>query len=56
MEAFDDIDCMTLERFYNYYKNSKGDPKFSFVVLGQWTVYLKKQLKYLTDDPDNTKM
>ena len=26
MEAFDDIDCMTLNRFYNNYLKSKGDP------------------------------
>ena len=26
MEPFPDIECMTIERFYNNYINSKGDP------------------------------
>ena len=26
MEPFPDIDCMTIERFYNNFTNSKGDP------------------------------
>ena len=56
MEPFEDIDCMTLERFHKNYKNSKGDPKFNIVVLGEWSVDIKNRLKYFTDDPNNTEM
>ena len=56
MEPFEDIDCMTLERFHQNYKNSNGDPKYNIVVLGEWSVDLKNRLKYFTDDPNNTEM
>ena len=34
IEPFPDIECMTIERFYNNYLNSKGDPKHRIVELG----------------------
>ena len=56
MEAFDDIDNMTIERFYNNYLTSNGDKQYRLVVLGVWSVDIKERLKIFTDDPDNTSM
>ena len=54
MEAFDNIDCQTIERFHNNYIQTNGDEKYRFAVLGGWTVDVKKQIKMLTKDKDNT--
>ena len=51
MEPFPDIECMTIERFYNNYLNSKGDPQHRIVELGLWTVDLKLRIKYLRVEP-----
>ena len=56
MEAFPDIQSMTIERFHNNYMNSKGDPEYRFVRLGLWSVDLKQRLKFFTADPNNTLM
>lgn len=56
MRAFDNIDSQTLERFHNDYVKSNGKKKFRYVVLGVWTVDIKKRLKMLTDDPDKTSL
>lgn len=53
MEPFPDIDSMTIERFYNNYKNSNGLKIYNTVILGIYTVDIKKRLKYSTDDPNN---
>jgi len=45
---------MTIERKHREYLGSAGDPKFRMVVLGLWTVDLKKMLLVMTDDPDNS--
>ena len=55
MEPFDDIECMTLERFNNNFIWSKGDVQFRIVVLGLWIVDIKRRLKFMPDDPDDTK-
>ena len=56
MIAFEDIECMTIERFYNNYMNSKGHPDYRIVNLGHWSVNLKKRIEFLTDNPDNIEM
>ena len=56
MEPFADIENMTLERFYNNYIFSKGEKQYRIVVLGFWSVDIKKRLKFFTDNPDNTQM
>ena len=56
MEAFEDIDNHTIERFYNNYLKSNGDPQQRIVVLGVWSVDIKEQIKYLTDEADNAEM
>ena len=56
MEPFEDIDNQTIERFYNNYIKSNGDPQYRIVVLGVWSVDIKKRLKMLSDEPDNTDM
>ena len=56
MQAFDDIDCMTLNRFYNNFLKSNGDPHFNLVLLGVWTVDFKNRYKFLTNEPENTEM
>jgi len=56
MEAFPDIENMTVNRFYNNYIKSKGHPDFRYVNLGLWTVDIKERLKFLTDDPENKEM
>ena len=53
MEAFDDIDNQTIERFYNNYLISNGDPQYRIVVLSYWTVDLKLRFKYLSEEPSN---
>ena len=53
MEPFENIDCQTIERYNNSYEKSNGDPKYRFVVLGEWTVDLKERLMKLTDEPNN---
>ena len=53
MQAFDDIDCMTLNRFHNNYLKSKGDPEYNLVLLGVWTVDFKNRYKFLTNEPEN---
>ena len=53
MQAFDDIDNQTIERFYNNYQISNGDPQYRIVVLGYWTVDIKLRIKYLSEEPDN---
>ena len=54
MQAFDDIDCMTLNRFYNNFLKSRGDPQYNLVLLGVWTVDFKNRYKYLTNEPENS--
>ena len=56
MEAFEDIEGQTLERFYNKYIKSNGDKKYQFVNLGVWTVNIKICIKKLTDEPENSNM
>ena len=56
MEAFSDIENMTIERFYNNYIKSNGDAQHRIVVLGLWSVDIKERLKFLTDEPDNAEM
>ena len=56
MEAFDDIDNMTIERFYDNYINSNGSPQHRIVVLGPWSVDIKIKLKFLTNEPGNMTM
>ena len=56
MEPFEDIECMTIERFYNNYKISKGNPDHRIINLGLWSVDLKKRVKFFTADPNNIKM
>ena len=53
MEAFDDIDCMTLNRFFNNYLKSRGDPQYNLLLLGYWTVDLKNRFKFHTSEPGN---
>ena len=55
MESFEFIDRIVLDWFNNNFVKSKGDPQFRIVVLGSWTVDIKYFLKFLTDDPDDTK-
>ena len=55
MESFDDIECMTLERKYKVYVESKGDIQFQIVVLGPYSVDLKSRLKFSSSDPDDPK-
>ena len=55
MEPFNDIECMTLERKYKEYVNSKRNSQLRFVLLGQFTVDIKSRLKFSTNDPDNRK-
>ena len=50
MEALANIESQTIERFYKEYVKSNGNSKFRIVVLGVWTVDLKKNIKMLTDD------
>jgi len=54
MEPFENIESMTIESFHREYLGSAGDPKFRMVVLGLWTVDLKKMLLFMTDDPNNS--
>ena len=56
MEPFPDIECMTIERFYNNYLNSKGDPQHRIVELGLWSVDLKLRIKYLRESPEDSEM
>ena len=56
MEAFPDIENMTINRFHKSYMESKGHPDFRFVNLGLWTVDIKERIKFLTDDPENKEM
>ena len=56
MEPFEDIESMTIERFYNNYKNSKGHPDHRIINLGLWSVDLKKRVKFFTTDPKNLEM
>ena len=56
MEPFPDIENMTLERFYNNFMKTKGDPRYRFVNLGLWSVDIKERLKYFTADKDNTEL
>ena len=51
MHSFPDIECMTIERYYNNYKNSNGKEIYNIVRLGVYTVDIKNLLKFLTDDP-----
>ena len=56
MEALENMDSQTVERFYRKYKESNGNSKFRIVVLGIWTVDLKKNVKMLTEDQGYTQM
>ena len=53
MEPFPDIESMTIERYYNNYKKSKGLKIYNIVRLGLYTVDIKNRLKFLTDDPND---
>jgi len=50
MESFEDIENMTIERYYNNYIKSNGEQLYRFVVLGVWTIDIKERLKMLSDD------
>ena len=56
LQAIPDIESMTIERFYNNFINSNGMAKHRFVVLGIWTVDIKKGFKFLTLEPQNAEM
>ena len=56
MEAFENMESQTVERFYKKYLESNGNSKFRIVVLGVWTVDLKKHVKMLTEDQGDTRM
>ena len=56
MEPFEDIDCMTIERFYCNFTKSKGDPQFRVVTLGPWSVNIKDFIKFQTTQPGNFMM
>jgi len=53
-EPFENMESQTIERFYKEYLESAGNSKFRMVVLGHWTVDLKKMHLVMTDDPDNS--
>lgn len=54
-EAFENIESMTIERFYNNYLNTNGNEEYRMVNIGVFTVDLKLMKMHLTADPDNTK-
>ena len=54
MIAFNDIESMTIERFYKEFMKSRGHKKYRIVILGKWSLDFIKRIKYLTDDPSNT--
>ena len=54
MEPFENMDSQTIERYYKDYLDSERNPQFELVILGHWTVNLKKMLLVKTDDPDNS--
>ena len=56
MEPFEDIDNITIERFYQNYTKSNNDPQYRIVYLGEWTVDIACQIKYPSDEPENTQM
>lgn len=56
LQAIPDIESMTIERFYNKFINSNGMAEHRFVVLGIWTVDIKKGFKFLTLEPQNAQM
>ena len=44
---------MTIERFYQNYVKSNGiDQAHRYAILGLWTVDLKKQIMFLSEEPD----
>ena len=51
LEPFENIENMTIERFYNDYIKSNGLKKYRHVHLGVWIVDIKLRLKILTDEP-----
>ena len=51
MEPFEDIDCMTIERFHKKFIKTKGDPQFRVVNLGPWSVNVKDFIKFQTAEP-----
>ena len=53
MEAFDNIQSQTIERFYNNYITTNGLFKHRYAVLGEWTVDVKLRIMFLTDEPGN---
>ena len=53
LEAFDDINNQTIERFYQNYLISNGNLLYRFVILGLWTVDIKERIKYLSEEPQN---
>ena len=56
MRPFEDIDSLTIERFFQKFVTSKGLRKYRMVVLGVWTVDLKMMLKFLTNEIENDEL
>ena len=54
MEALEDIDNQTVERFYNNYTKASGDLIYRIVDIGVRTVDIKNRLKCRANEPDNT--
>ena len=52
LKSFDDIECQTLERFYQKFIRSYEDPKYRYVNLGRHTVDVKGMRMFLSYDPD----
>ena len=53
MEAFDNVESQTTERYYNNYITTNGLLKYRYAVLGKWTVDVKLRIMFLTDEPGN---
>ena len=50
---FQNIDSLTIERFYqNYIKCNGKEQVHRFAILGLWTVDIKKQIMFLSEEPD----
>ena len=53
IEAFENIETQTIERFNTNYIKFNGDPQYRLVNLGVWTVDIKLRLSMLTEEPEN---
>lgn len=53
IEAFDNIECITIDRIFKYFRDSNGQLKHRYANIGLFTIDLKLLQSFKTNEPEN---